>query len=413
MGLRLMGCRLRGMTEARRHQPLASVRRHGRRARRRARDRPRRGRLALGRRRQPLPRRLGEPLVLQRRPRPRRDRRRGRASRSESSRRGRSSATPRRRRRSSSPTGWRSCRRSTDAKIFLTTGGGDAIDTAAKLARLYWQVLGEPRSAARRQPHRRVPRDDGVRNVARRASRRTAPATGRSSPAPRRSQWDSPEALRDEIERLGPERVAAFFMEPVIGAGGVLPPPEGYIEAVAEICRDAGVLLRLRLRDLRLRPRRHLARVRALRRRARPGHLREGCDERLPAARRRRGLRPRRGAVLERARPGHGPPRPDLLRARGRLRGRAREHRHPRARGPDRRADASSRPSCSRRSRRSPTTRSSARCAAAPGRCAGIAFDQDALAEPTRACPRRRTGRSARTASSCARSARRSRSRRR
>src|SRR4029079_12321008 len=30
------------------------------------------------------------------------------------------------------------------AKVFLTTGGGDAIDTAAKLARLYWQVLGQP-----------------------------------------------------------------------------------------------------------------------------------------------------------------------------------------------------------------------------------------------------------------------------
>src|SRR5207237_7805462 len=30
------------------------------------------------------------------------------------------------------------------AKIFLTSGGGDAIDTAAKLARMYWQVLGQP-----------------------------------------------------------------------------------------------------------------------------------------------------------------------------------------------------------------------------------------------------------------------------
>ena len=31
-----------------------------------------------------------------------------------------------------------------DAKVFLTTGGGDSIDTAAKFARLYWQVLGQP-----------------------------------------------------------------------------------------------------------------------------------------------------------------------------------------------------------------------------------------------------------------------------
>jgi adenosylmethionine-8-amino-7-oxononanoate aminotransferase len=54
---------------------------------------------------------------------------------------------------------------------------------------------------------------------------------------------DSAQALRDEIERLGPERVAAFFIEPVIGAGGVYPPKPGYVEEVAAICRDAGVLL--------------------------------------------------------------------------------------------------------------------------------------------------------------------------
>ena len=46
-------------------------------------------------------------------------------------------------------------------------------------------------------------------------------------------QHDSAQALRDEIERVGAERVAAFFCEPVIGAGGVYPPAPGYIEEVA------------------------------------------------------------------------------------------------------------------------------------------------------------------------------------
>ena len=41
----------------------------------------------------------------------------------------------------------------------------------------------------------------------------------------------------------GAERVAAFFCEPVIGAGGVYPPPEGYIEGVADLCAEHGVLL--------------------------------------------------------------------------------------------------------------------------------------------------------------------------
>jgi adenosylmethionine-8-amino-7-oxononanoate aminotransferase len=55
-------------------------------------------------------------------------------------------------------------------------------------------------------------------------------------------QHDSAQALRDEIERIGADRVAAFFCEPVLGAGGVFPPVPGYIEEVAEICADAGIL---------------------------------------------------------------------------------------------------------------------------------------------------------------------------
>ncbi len=53
----------------------------------------------------------------------------------------------------------------------------------------------------------------------------------------------SPEALEAEIERVGAGNVAAFFCEPVIGAGGVRPAPPGYIEAVAAICKRHGVLL--------------------------------------------------------------------------------------------------------------------------------------------------------------------------
>src|SRR5260370_1327304 len=48
-------------------------------------------------------------------------------------------------------------------------------------------------------------------------------------------EYDSPLALEEEILRVGPERVAAFFCEPVIGAGGVRPAPPGYIEAVADV----------------------------------------------------------------------------------------------------------------------------------------------------------------------------------
>src|SRR5438046_3006177 len=62
-------------------------------------------------------------------------------------------------------------------------------------------------------------------------------------PSTSQVEWDSPEALAEELERIGPERVAAFFLEPVIGAGGVFPPPPGYVERTAAVCRDAGVTL--------------------------------------------------------------------------------------------------------------------------------------------------------------------------
>jgi adenosylmethionine-8-amino-7-oxononanoate aminotransferase len=128
-----------------------------------------------------------------------------------------------------------------EAKIFFTTGGGDAIDTAAKLVRLYWQVLGHP---------------ERLHIISRSAAYHGTMAFGTSLggieanrvgygplvPSTSQVQWDSPEALRDEIERVGADRIAAFFIEPVIGAGGVLPPPDGYIQAVAEICRDTGAL---------------------------------------------------------------------------------------------------------------------------------------------------------------------------
>jgi putrescine---pyruvate transaminase len=128
-----------------------------------------------------------------------------------------------------------------DAKVFLTTGGGDAIDTAAKLARLYWQVVGQPERihvvARQHGYHGTMAFGTSIGGIdANRAG------FGPLVPETSAVAHDSAEALADEIERVGAERVAAFFIEPVIGAGGVYPPAPGYVEAVAEICRDAGVL---------------------------------------------------------------------------------------------------------------------------------------------------------------------------
>jgi adenosylmethionine-8-amino-7-oxononanoate aminotransferase len=128
-----------------------------------------------------------------------------------------------------------------EAKVFFTSGGGDAVDTAAKLTRLYWQVVGRPEKmhivSRTNAYHGTMAFGTSIGGIdANRAG------YGPLVPSTTQVQWDSPAALRDEIDRIGAERIAAFFAEPVIGAGGVLPPPEGYIEEAARICRDADIL---------------------------------------------------------------------------------------------------------------------------------------------------------------------------
>ena len=129
-----------------------------------------------------------------------------------------------------------------DPRVFLCLGGGDAIDTAAKLARQYWAAVGQPermhlisRTFAYHGTH-----GFGTSLVGMESMRQgMGPLLGSVSHV----DHQSPEALEAEIERVGPGNVAAFFCEPVIGAGGVRPAPEGYIEAVAAICKRHGVLL--------------------------------------------------------------------------------------------------------------------------------------------------------------------------
>ena len=128
-----------------------------------------------------------------------------------------------------------------DSKVFFTSGGSDSIDTAAKMARRYWQLLGQTdrttfitRENAYHGMHVAGTSLAGIAPNA--AGYGTLVADVAKVP------WDSPEALREAIDAATPERVAAFFCEPVIGAGGVLAPPEGYLERVRSICREAGVL---------------------------------------------------------------------------------------------------------------------------------------------------------------------------
>jgi adenosylmethionine-8-amino-7-oxononanoate aminotransferase len=130
-----------------------------------------------------------------------------------------------------------------NARVFFTPGGGsDAIDTAAKLARAYWRVVGQPGK------HVILSRELAYHGMnAYGTSLGGIPANlavaGPIVPDIERLAWNSARALREAIERHGPGQVAAFFCEPVIGAGGVLHPPPGYLDEVQGICREHDVLL--------------------------------------------------------------------------------------------------------------------------------------------------------------------------
>ena len=128
-----------------------------------------------------------------------------------------------------------------DPRIFFGLGGGDAIDTAAKLARRYFAAIGQPDRVhliGRAQGYH------GTHGLGTSIGGIPANQAGMGPLDPDTTQvpWDSLEALEAEFERVGPERVAAVFAEPVIGAGGVHRVPPGYLQGLAALCERYGAL---------------------------------------------------------------------------------------------------------------------------------------------------------------------------
>jgi adenosylmethionine-8-amino-7-oxononanoate aminotransferase len=128
-----------------------------------------------------------------------------------------------------------------DPVVFFTSGGAESVETAAKLARRYWNVMGEPERTVV------ISRERAYHGMAAYGTSIVGmdafqAGLGKLVGDTVRVPWNSADALREAIEQTGPERVAAFFCEPIIGAGGVLIPPDGYLQAAREVCRETGVL---------------------------------------------------------------------------------------------------------------------------------------------------------------------------
>ncbi|MGE4325384.1 MAG: aminotransferase class III-fold pyridoxal phosphate-dependent enzyme [Pseudodonghicola sp.] len=146
------------------------------------------------------------------------------------------------------------------SRAFYTSGGGDSVETALRLARQYHKIRGEAgrikylslkkgyhgthfgAASVNGNQNFRAPYEPllpGCFHI-------PAPYTYRNpfnESDPAKLAQLCLAALEDEIAFQGANTIAAFIMEPVLGAGGVIPPHESFMPGVREICSKHGILL--------------------------------------------------------------------------------------------------------------------------------------------------------------------------
>ena len=127
------------------------------------------------------------------------------------------------------------------SKVFFTSGGSDSVDTAAKLARRYFSEVGQ---AERTVFITRVWAYHGMHAYGTSLGGLPPNLAGHGPMIEEvvRVPYDSVSSLAEAIDRIGADKVAGFYAEPVIGAGGVRPAPDGYLKEARRIIADAGAL---------------------------------------------------------------------------------------------------------------------------------------------------------------------------
>jgi adenosylmethionine-8-amino-7-oxononanoate aminotransferase len=140
-------------------------------------------------------------------------------------------------------------------RVFFTSGGSEAVESALKLARNYHRVQGKG------QKHKAIAREIAYHGTSLGALSVTGITDLRSQfepltpggchvpntnvyrwPEDRHPLWAA-DAIEERIVFEGPDTVAAVILEPVQNAGGCFVPPEGYFQRVREICDRHDVLL--------------------------------------------------------------------------------------------------------------------------------------------------------------------------
>ena len=129
-----------------------------------------------------------------------------------------------------------------NARVLFTCGGSEAIDSAIKLVRAGHKAAGEGGRSVFLSRHYAY---HGVMLGGTSAGGLPANRDPFGTLLPDFFQVgrDSLDAMREAVAYYGPERIAAIMAEPVIGAGGVFPPPPGYLQGLRELCEESGALL--------------------------------------------------------------------------------------------------------------------------------------------------------------------------
>ncbi len=146
-------------------------------------------------------------------------------------------------------------------RVFFTTGGGEAVESAWKLAKQFFKLTGKP------SKYKVISRTIAYHGTPQGALAITGlptfkipfePITPGGFRVPNTNFYRAPEGhntdikefgrwaadrIAEAIEFEGPDSVAAVFLEPVQNAGGCFPPPPGYFERVRQICDHYDVLL--------------------------------------------------------------------------------------------------------------------------------------------------------------------------
>ena len=145
-------------------------------------------------------------------------------------------------------------------KVFFTTGGGEAVETAWKLAKQYFKLVGKPLK------HKVISRSIAYHGTPQGALSITGipaakamfePLVPGAHKVPNTNFYRAPEhgddleafgrwaadAIEQAIVFEGPDTVACVFLEPVQNSGGCFPPPPGYFQRVRDICDRHDVLL--------------------------------------------------------------------------------------------------------------------------------------------------------------------------